>query len=809
MVQRDNGNRINQHLQTIASSVTSGKGVAIQLLSWQLALPAIANETDAIALPLPLPDEASHQTSDFSPITLTASLAEISLVETPDTEDAQVIYEQPIYEEAIVEPTIYAPIPEQTPKHSFDESVVYYPLNYVPEQSDSQLDQVVENTVEGENTLEEDTFAEENSFEAEVAAVEPNLETYSDSASALPVAGLVAENNSLTHAENFTLPLGALVEQSDAGATPRESEIPLALTQRIGTNPSKFRLAEKVDSDSSLEGESWLEETIFNEQISNPALPEQAELISVIPSTAANTTVRPTRGVVNQGSSYDLLQAIEFDDKAQQTTDVEREIDSWIEETRLLSNSAYAVHSAEVFVPSLIPQSAVELERADYASEVPLALVQPSSFQARLVEQSIDQIDSVQADPFEDDSVWRSHYHYPTPQPSDPESWLAATFQTSDLEGSSHNVPSLLPSQGLLLAGPESLNPGLLSPESGSESVPSIPSVVPSVSSPQPIQDLPEESNSNSVNNERITDAVTETTDSQASDRFITWNGLSVGFDSNFDTFDQGSWQILPTVEGTLSNGDRISLSSGYSQFSQSEVDSVTHVPLTVGWRGQRGNLTLEASAGLNFFNTLPVDTHFKSKVSAPLSSRANISATVEQGPLLFNAEAINNQISSWQYGPEFYWQISPNTSLFSSLRFGSYSDGNQAVQSYSRLERTIAEVATASINLTTASFDQDVVDTSGYFSPPDFLIASAELSWQEPITDGLVCGLMGSVGQQRLEGEWAVAYTSQATCSVEFSPNLQADLGYRISNTSNGQSLFSDNAYSNQSIFGGIRIQF
>ena len=192
-----------------------------------------------------------------------------------------------------------------------------------------------------------------------------------------------------------------------------------------------------------------------------------------------------------------------------------------------------------------------------------------------------------------------------------------------------------------------------------------------------------------------------------------------------------------------------------------------------------------------------------------PVSSTTTVAMSVEQGPYTFNAQTLDNQISRWQYGPELYWQITPETSLFSQLSFNNHSDGNQALQSFSRLERTIGEAATANISIATASYDQDVIETSGYFSPSDFLVIAAELSWQESIGNNVSCGLSGSIGQQRLNGEWAVAYQNQATCSVQFSPVAQLDIGYRISNTSNGQSLFSDNAYSNQSIFGGVRIEF
>ena len=183
---------------------------------------------------------------------------------------------------------------------------------------------------------------------------------------------------------------------------------------------------------------------------------------------------------------------------------------------------------------------------------------------------------------------------------------------------------------------------------------------------------------------------------------------------------------------------------------------------------------------------------------------------SVEQGSFLFNAQTLENDISRWQYGPDLYWEISPKITLFSKLRIGNYSDGNFEQQSFSRIERKIGEDATVALNLTNQSFQENVEQTSGYFSPRDFLVAAAEMSWQEKITDGLSCGLSGSVGQQRLAGEWALAYSAQALCSVDIASALQIDLGYRFSNVSKDQSaLAEDSAFSNQQIIGGIRVRF
>ena len=367
----------------------------------------------------------------------------------------------------------------------------------------------------------------------------------------------------------------------------------------------------------------------------------------------------------------------------------------------------------------------------------------------------------------------------------------------------------------VLIAGPQDLNPALSTPLEPNQDAnsptfndplfdnsPAEPPFSPDNQLPQTTEPIPVESSPADASN-------TEPAEEEQN-AFIQWNDLEVGINSEFDNFGQSSWSVLPTLNGQLANGDRVSISSGFNQFEQDDFDSVGHIPLTFSWAGKASNVEFQVSGGVDFFNRLPTDTHASAIATIPLSEDASISVNVAQGPYLFNAQTLENEISRWQYGPEFYWQISPKVSLFSKLQIGNYSDGNWEQQSFSRLERKIGEEASAALNLTNQSFQQDVEDTSGYFSPRDFLVATAELSGQEKIASGLSCGLLGSVGQQRLAGEWALAYSGQAICTVDIASAIEIDLGYRFSNVSNDQSaLADDSAYSSQQIIGGIRVRF
>ncbi|MEM6451597.1 MAG: hypothetical protein AAF703_14925 [Cyanobacteria bacterium P01_D01_bin.105] len=920
MAQMGNGNRINHHLRSIAGNVTSPKGIVIQLLSCQLALPAIANDAASPEIPSILPEtETNHEysgpfTADWDSLTVGQDS-----IDEAQPESAQVIYEHPIYTEVYEQPNIYAPIVYEQPadKQASYETTIHGAVVYVPEQVagqaiDAQPHETIEN---GLLNIDEATALTPAKLEPveghSVAAHSTELYIESHSIDSSPV-----DNSEL-------LPVSQIVSTADSFAQP-PAEVPLSLIQQIETN--ELTAEELTDT----EPESWLADTIHQTESANTEFLKEATIPTLIPQTTISTSRFTTQNTetslesialqsiqaahTQSGSiKLDSTQTTEFDPlvAAPETleTAAERAIERHIEYTDYLINHlaalTYEQYPIEAFIPTLTPQVVSEANETRFKQEpveIPLALVQqiadeniitrkttktePESWLNetihRIEADTIYQYEPYQSEPYQSEpyqsepaaelvSVQADHQtdylinhlteltyaqapieefipalipqlasdseraaaqsskQDPLVVPlalvqqissdkltaaelteselteTEPESWLDKTTHRIALTAGTENVPnvSLSPTQPILLAGPESLNPGLRAPSDAPS--PTIPSVVPSVSGPQPV----ESPNSGTTTDTRDRPSESDSQPETSSNRFITWENLSVGFGSNFDSFDQGSWRLLPTLEGVLSNGDRLAFTTGLSRFSQADIESVTHTPFTVRWKGQRGPAELEIGAGLDIFNRLPFDTHFDATVSVPISSTATVSVAVEQGPYIFNAQTLENQISNWRYGPNFAWQITPNTNFFSALRFGNYSDGNQEVQSFSRLERSIGDTATAALTLTTDSFDQDVIDTSGYFSPPDFLIATAELSWQEPISENLTCGLSGSLGQQRLEGQWAVAYNNNVTCSIAFSPKAQVDLGYQISNTSNGQSLFSDNAYTNQSIFGGIRIQF
>ncbi|MCC5656595.1 hypothetical protein LC608_06295 [Nostoc sp. XA010] len=293
----------------------------------------------------------------------------------------------------------------------------------------------------------------------------------------------------------------------------------------------------------------------------------------------------------------------------------------------------------------------------------------------------------------------------------------------------------------------------------------------------------------------------------------------SIYTDYRYDTdnFDQTNLFFEPRIQFQLNNGNKIFIKTGFNFFEQRGVESVTNFPLQVGWQGKIGETTLQTAAGVDVFNRLPTVINLNAKVEVPISrprvsssgqllSAVVLSGNLEQGPYKSNARTLDNQITAWRFGPDLYWQIDRNTSLFSSLRLGSYNDGNAEVQSFSKLERKFGQFSLAA-NLFNWSFDRNLERTSGYFSPPDFLVYNAEVAWEGDISNFLRCRLAANLGQQRLQGEFDNAHTYQTRCTVKLSPNIETDLGYSFSNVRNQET--GGSAYGGNSLTGQLRVKF
>jgi hypothetical protein len=358
----------------------------------------------------------------------------------------------------------------------------------------------------------------------------------------------------------------------------------------------------------------------------------------------------------------------------------------------------------------------------------------------------------------------------------------SAILQRTD-KGSSIELHYPLKPPSMQLAAPENFNPGLRLPPPQPQ-----PSVQPTL--------LP-------TSTEPVTEA-------------IQLESLTTDFRRDGDNFEQRNQFIEETAQFRLRNGNRFRIKTGVNSFEQRNIESITNIPLHIEWEGKIDQVTVVVGGGVDVFDRLPTALNFNAKVEAPfaikvspsgrLQSGVVVSAVVEQSLYKFNAQTLDNQITAWRFGPSIYWQIDANTSLYSSLRLGSYNDGNFEQQSFSRLERKFGQFFVAA-NVFNWNYRRDVEKTNGYFSPPDFLVYNGEVGWEGNIVESLRCRVAANLGQQRLEGEWDVANSYQARCTAKLSPNVEADFGYAYSNVQNRQSEGS--GYNNQSFTGQLRVKF
>ena len=358
--------------------------------------------------------------------------------------------------------------------------------------------------------------------------------------------------------------------------------------------------------------------------------------------------------------------------------------------------------------------------------------------------------------------------------PVPPSSAIQQTVQQAYLE---HFDPADIPYIPYL-AAPENLNPGLyIPPEPEPEPEPPEPE-------PEPLEPTTDE------------------------DPFIpVWevDGLTVNFSDDFSNFGQNNRFFEPTITGVLPNSDRLSVTTGFNSFIQPDVASVHNIPIKVAWTRKMGDFTTTLGGGVDLFNRLPIEINLDASTSVPVWKQATLSFFVEHETYKFNATTLNNQIKYWRYGPNLFWQIAPDLSFFSLVRWGHYNDGNLEQQSFSRLEKTFGDFSLAA-NVFNWSYQENLESASGYFSPADFLVANGEVAWKDQVFDWLDCRVAASWGRQRLAGQWTSAYSYGGKCSVQVLDTLAIDLGYAFSNV---VSQTGGSAFNNRSITGQIRAQF
>lgn len=288
---------------------------------------------------------------------------------------------------------------------------------------------------------------------------------------------------------------------------------------------------------------------------------------------------------------------------------------------------------------------------------------------------------------------------------------------------------------------------------------------------------------------------------------FVSFDNLQVDFRRSRDNFGQVNQFFEPTLQFRFGEEPALfQIKTGFNIFEQRKIETVTNIPIQLGWQTQIGQNKLQIAAGIDIFNRLPTAFNLSAQATIPVAKQVTLFTVVEQGPYKANAETLGNQITAWRFGPNIYWQIDRSTSFFSSFRLGLFNDGNRELQSFSRLERRLGQFYVAA-NVFTWNFSEDVQEKSGYFSPPDFLVYNGEVGWEGDVLNFLRCRVSTNLGQQRLNGRITAGNTYQARCTVKLSREVDLDVGYTFTNVANRDT--GSSVYSNQSFLGQLRVNF
>ncbi len=281
-------------------------------------------------------------------------------------------------------------------------------------------------------------------------------------------------------------------------------------------------------------------------------------------------------------------------------------------------------------------------------------------------------------------------------------------------------------------------------------------------------------------------------------------DNMKLNFQNSTDGSGQHNQVIEPTWQWRFKDGSVVSFQTGFNTFDLPNKTSVYNLPLQLGVLTKLGSITLDTHAGIDIYDRLPITVNFDVNASLPLWSGMTVSGFIEQKPYKSSANSLNNQVTTRRFGPTMFWQIDPDTSLFSLYRWGNYNDGNNEQQSFSRIERKFGQFSVAG-NLFIWFYDRESKGST-YFSPPDFLVYSGEIAWEGDLFSFLSCRLAANTGEQRVNDTFSPARSFQASCTVKVSPSIEADLGYTYSNI---RKTSTDVSSVSEAISGQLRVKF
>ena len=245
--------------------------------------------------------------------------------------------------------------------------------------------------------------------------------------------------------------------------------------------------------------------------------------------------------------------------------------------------------------------------------------------------------------------------------------------------------------------------------------------------------------------------------------------------------------ESAPTIEYNCSEAKCLTLDENLKFRDKEQI--TFKQPLVIGvkqtetlypniWLGQ----------GIDRLDPLPSKKNFSLYFANQATQKMTISSVVEHGLKKENPKAMLNQVGVWRTGPSLYWEISDNTIISSSILWGRYSDGNRDLQTYSRVDRSFGSFS-LSADLSTASYEQDLEASSGYFSPSNYLLYSAEAAWKQKLFDSSTCKLALRAGEQKLSGDLATVYSFGSFCNVEVSTATNINFNYSLASVNGTES--------------------
>ncbi|NJL10514.1 MAG: hypothetical protein HC908_11025 [Calothrix sp. SM1_7_51] len=238
--------------------------------------------------------------------------------------------------------------------------------------------------------------------------------------------------------------------------------------------------------------------------------------------------------------------------------------------------------------------------------------------------------------------------------------------------------------------------------------------------------------------------------------------------------------------------------------------------PVRLGYEGYFPQFILQAGVTANTFDRLPSAVGADASLSIPVKPGLFIGGRIERTPMKYAPSVLETpeKTTFTSYGPNLYWQVDSKTTLTSFFNFIQYNDGNRSQLSYSKLKRDIGAGFSVAANLVTSSFERDASLTSGYFSPPDFLIYNGEIGWQGDITKNINFRVQFNLGEQRLQGEYSTAFYTEAQLTAKVSQNLDGFLKFSYGELDQvtyyrQRGLTGNNLYNLSVLTGQIRYTF